>query len=103
MAAAAEMTRYLISLGHRRIGFIKGAQNQSASAERLIGFETELSQAVPPAEGLIESGEFTYRSGFEAAERLLAARRPRSSPRTTRWRSPPSPPRVVAVWTFPGT
>ena len=70
MAAAAEMTRYLIGLGHRRIGFIKGAQNQSASAERLIGFETELSQASPTAEGLIESGEFTYRSGFEAAERL---------------------------------
>tara|TARA_R110002167_G_scaffold17426_10_gene66524 strand:+ start:2277 stop:3299 length:1023 start_codon:yes stop_codon:yes gene_type:complete len=76
MAAAAEMTRYLIGLGHRRIGFIKGAQNQSASAERLIGFETELSQASPTAEGLIESGEFTYRSGFEAAERLLSARRP---------------------------
>ena len=73
MAAAAEMTRYLIGLGHRRIGFIKGAQNQSASAERLIGFETELSQASPTAEGLIESGEFTYRSGFEAAERLLAS------------------------------
>lgn len=70
------MTRYLLSLGHRRIGFIKGAQNQSASAERLIGFETELSQADPSAEGLIESGEFTYRSGFEAAERLLGARRP---------------------------
>ena len=76
MAAAAAMTRHLLSLGHRRIGFIKGASNQSASAERLIGFETELSQAEPPAEGLIESGEFTYRSGFEAAERLLAARRP---------------------------
>lgn len=79
MAAAAEMTRYLLSLGHRRIGFIKGAPNQSASAERLIGFETELSLAVPVAEGLIESGEFTYRSGFEAAERLLAARRPPSA------------------------
>lgn len=79
MSAAAEMTRYLLSLGHRRIGFIKGASNQSASAERLIGFETELSQAEPPAEGLIESGEFTYRSGFEAAERLLSARRPPSA------------------------
>ncbi|MGZ9113879.1 MAG: LacI family DNA-binding transcriptional regulator [Brevundimonas sp.] len=79
MSAAAEMTRYLLSLGHRRIGFIKGAPNQSASAERLIGFETELSQAAPPAEGLIESGEFTYRSGFEAAERLLSARRPPSA------------------------
>lgn len=74
-AASAEMTRYLLGLGHRRIGFIKGAPNQSASAERLIGFESEMRAADPPAEALIEAGEFTYRSGFEAAERLLAARR----------------------------
>ncbi len=77
MAAAAEMTRYLLDLGHRRIGFIKGASNQTASAERLIGFETEMRAATPNAEGLIEAGDFTYRSGFEAAERLLsAAKRP---------------------------
>jgi LacI family transcriptional regulator len=73
MAAAAEMTRYLLELGHRRIGFIKGASNQTASAERLIGFETEMRAATPAAEGLIEAGDFTYRSGFEAAERLLSA------------------------------
>ncbi|MFN3537236.1 MAG: LacI family DNA-binding transcriptional regulator, partial [Brevundimonas sp.] len=30
-AAAAEMTRHLLELGHRRIGFIKGAPNQTAS------------------------------------------------------------------------
>jgi LacI family transcriptional regulator len=76
LAAAAEMTRYLLGLGHRRIGFIKGAANQTASAERLIGFETEMAAAQGPVETLIEAGEFTYRSGFDAAERLLAARRP---------------------------
>lgn len=76
MAAAAEMTRHLLALGHRRIGFIKGASNQTASAERLIGFETEIAAAQPAAECLVEAGEFTYRSGFEAAERLLSARRP---------------------------
>lgn len=75
-AAAAEMTRHLLGLGHRRIGFIKGASNQTASAERLLGFETEMRAADPSAEALIEPGEFTYRSGLEAAERLLASRRP---------------------------
>ena len=75
-AAAAEMTRHLLALGHRRIGFIKGAPNQTASAERLLGFETEMRAADPGAEALIEPGEFTYRSGLEAAERLLASRRP---------------------------
>ncbi|MFN3814601.1 LacI family DNA-binding transcriptional regulator [Brevundimonas sp.] len=75
-AAAAEMTRHLLELGHRRIGFIKGAPNQTASAERLLGFETEMRAADPAATALIEAGEFTYRSGLEAAERLLSARRP---------------------------
>lgn len=73
LAASAEMTRYLLELGHRRIGFIKGAANQTASAERLIGFETEVAAFAEPVEALIEAGEFTYRSGFDAAERLLAA------------------------------
>ena len=75
-AAASEMTRHLLELGQRRIGFIKGASNQTASAERLLGFETEMRAADPAATALIEAGEFTYRSGLEAAERLLSARRP---------------------------
>ncbi len=74
-AAASEMTRRLLDLGHRRIGFIKGAPNQTASAERLLGFETEMARAGGEVEALIEAGEFTYRSGFDAAERLLGARR----------------------------
>lgn len=72
-SAAAAMTRHLLDLGHRRIGFIKGASNQTASAERMLGFQTEMA-AVEGAEALVEAGEFTYRSGFEAAERLLGAR-----------------------------
>ncbi|TRO95564.1 LacI family transcriptional regulator [Glycocaulis profundi] len=75
-AAAAEMTRHLLELGHRRIGFIKGAPNQTASAERLLGFETEIRNAEPVASGLIEQGDFTYRSGFEAGDRLLSAHQP---------------------------
>lgn len=69
-AAAADMTRRLLDLGHRRIGFITGASNQSASAERLAGFRAEID-ATPDAEGVIEAGEFTYRSGLDAAGRLL--------------------------------
>lgn len=71
-AAAAEMARHLLALGHRRIGFIKGAMNQSASDERLQGFQSEMRAAHPAAEALIEDGAFTYRSGLEAAERLLS-------------------------------
>ncbi|MCC5995871.1 MAG: LacI family DNA-binding transcriptional regulator [Oceanicaulis sp.] len=75
-AAAAEMTRHLLELGHARIGFIKGAANQTATAERLLGFETEIGKAAPTASGLVEEGDFTYRSGLEAAKRLLSDDRP---------------------------
>jgi LacI family transcriptional regulator len=72
-AAAKAMTRHLIALGHRRIGFIKGHPNQTASGQRFEGHLTALAEAgVAPADELVEQGYFSYRSGFEAAERLLA-------------------------------
>jgi LacI family transcriptional regulator len=71
-AAAADMTRYLLGLGHRRIGFIKGHPNQTASAERLAGFEEALA-SVPGAEAMRAQGFFTFESGLAAAEALLDA------------------------------
>jgi LacI family transcriptional regulator len=73
--AAYEMTRYLLGLGHRRIGFIKGHPNQTASGERMLGFETALRESdLSPQPPRIEQGYFTYRSGLEAAEKLISAR-----------------------------
>lgn len=71
-AAAAEMARYLLGLGHRRFGFIGGAPNQTASAERREGFLSEIRQQ-SGATVALEEGAFTYRSGFEAAEILFEA------------------------------
>ena len=71
-AAAEDMTRYLLGLGHRRIGFIKGHPNQTASAERLSGFRAALRDA-PDAKAEVVQGYFTFPSGLEAAERLLDA------------------------------
>jgi len=71
--AAREMTRHLVALGHRRIGFIKGHPNLTASLQRLEGHLAALAEAgIAPSEDLAEQGYFTYRSGFEAAERLLS-------------------------------
>jgi len=71
-AAAHAMTRHLIELGHCEIGFIKGHPNQVASAERHRGFIAALEQAgIDPASARIEQGLFTYRSGIDAAERIL--------------------------------
>ncbi|HSI17147.1 MAG TPA: LacI family DNA-binding transcriptional regulator [Sphingomonas sp.] len=72
-AAAHAMTTHLIGLGHRRIGFIAGAADQTASAARRAGYERALMGAGLVAEpGLVAQGDFTYRSGLAAAEALLA-------------------------------
>ncbi len=76
-AAAFEMTNYLLDLGHRRIGFIKGNPNQTASTEREHGFEAALNKAgVRWDASLIVEGEFSYSSGLVAAEKLLKLKLP---------------------------
>jgi LacI family transcriptional regulator len=71
-AAAKEITSYLLDQGHRRIGFIRGHPNISASSERYRGFVAALEEfGLDPDSGIIEQGYFTYRSGLVAAERLI--------------------------------
>jgi LacI family transcriptional regulator len=70
--AAAAMTRYIIGLGHRRIGFISGNPNQTASEQRLEGYRSALEEArIAFDPSLVVPGLFTYRSGLVAAEALL--------------------------------
>ncbi|MEO7277594.1 MAG: LacI family DNA-binding transcriptional regulator [Sphingomicrobium sp.] len=77
-AAAYEMTRYLLDLGHRDIGFIKGHPNHVASTDRYAGFCDALTESGLDCDSApAEQGYFSYRSGLTAGERLLArARRP---------------------------
>jgi LacI family transcriptional regulator len=70
--AAFDMTRHLLDLGHRRIGYIDGNPNQTASGERRAGYEAALAAAGLPLDpALIVPGLFTYRSGLDGAERLM--------------------------------
>ena len=76
-AAAAAMTRHLLDLGHRNIGFIRGHPNQVSSAERHRGFAAALAERGIDASGAaVEQGYFTFRSGMVAAERLLSRPHP---------------------------
>jgi LacI family transcriptional regulator len=71
--AAYAMTARLVALGHRRIGFITGHVNQTASALRREGHEQALAESgiiFDPA--LFAQGDFTYRSGLAATEALLS-------------------------------
>jgi LacI family transcriptional regulator len=77
VAAAAAMTRHLLDLGHREIGFIEGDPGHGASALRRRGHLEALEAAgVKPRPELIRPGRFDFRSGFEAAEALLSLERP---------------------------
>lgn len=70
--AARTMTRHIVSLGHKRIGFIIGNPDQTASARRLDGYRAALAEeGIAVDEALIVQGLFSYRSGLEAAEKLL--------------------------------
>jgi len=70
--AAMEMMRLILSLGHRRIGFVVGDRGHSESIRRLEGYYAALAEAgIALDTTLIAEGLFTYRSGLDAAEALL--------------------------------
>lgn len=72
VTASCKLTKYLIELGHTRIGVIKGDPTHSASEARLLGFSQALTKAgIAPSLDLIEQGYFTYESGLVAARILL--------------------------------
>lgn len=73
--ASRDLTEYLISRAHRRIGFIKGHPLHGAAAKRLLGYQAALREhGIPPDESLIASGNFSFESGVECARRLLSLR-----------------------------
>lgn len=75
--AAYEMANYLIGLGHRRIGFIKGHPGHTSSRQRFLGFEAALRDAAGKVEApIVEQGFNSYRSGLEAGDKLLSAPNP---------------------------
>ena len=74
--AAFEMTNYLIGLGHKRIGFVKGHPSHTSGVQRALGFEAALRAAGSKVEKpMIAQGYYSYRSGLEAGEQLLSGRK----------------------------
>lgn len=72
--AAYETVRHLISLGHKKIGFV-GSENKFISTrERQKGYQQALSDAgIPFRVEYLDKGsvDYTFQSGRTAAERLL--------------------------------
>lgn len=71
-AGGMAATQHLLSLGHRRIGFLGGVSDTQASIARKHGHLAALASAgIEPGGDIIEEGDFTYESGLQAAETLL--------------------------------
>jgi LacI family repressor for deo operon, udp, cdd, tsx, nupC, and nupG len=72
-AAAAEATRYLITLGHRDVAFITGPMRSPISVDRDRGYAAALSAAdIARKPELTVRGDFSVESGVRAVETLLA-------------------------------
>lgn len=66
-------TQHLVDLGHRRIACISAGSELSPSSERLTGYEDVLLEnGLPVDEALIVRGDFQYKSGYEAGQKLLS-------------------------------
>lgn len=70
--AVCEMMAHLVALGHRRIAHIIGHKAHGASTWRLAGYNEGMRRAgIVPDPSWIVPGEFSYDSGYAAAQRLL--------------------------------
>ena len=67
--AVAEVANYLVSLGHKRIGYIAGPAGFRSAIERLAGFREALAaRGIPFPSELIVEGGYTYESGVAGAK-----------------------------------
>lgn len=77
LKGAYEATRYLLELGHRRIGFITGSMDIRCARDRLEGYEKALQDwglSVVPE--LIQEGDFLQPMGYSCTKELLALSEP---------------------------
>jgi LacI family transcriptional regulator len=70
-AGGRAIGEHLTSLGHRRLGFVKGPPEHRAAALRYDGFLDAVRSAGILEEPWTTTGDFTFKSGVEATERLL--------------------------------
>lgn len=69
---AAELTRYLISCGHRKIGVIAGKKDSIHTQARLEGYQQALFEnQILYDPGLVIYGEWDRESGYRNTDRLL--------------------------------
>jgi LacI family transcriptional regulator len=74
---AVDATEHLISLGHKRIGYIGGRYDLVSAQRRFDGFKAALETArIPYEEELFAPGDFTTETATECARQLLTLPEP---------------------------
>jgi LacI family transcriptional regulator len=72
-AGALRMMKYLIQLGHRRIGFIGGREKLKSAQQRLRGYKEGLEKSnIPLDPALIRPGDYRRKTGHLQAKELLS-------------------------------
>ena len=71
--AAREVTELLLKLGHKRIAHIAGHPDHAAAMLRRLGYLEAFDAilAPRPPDNYVAQGYFSFKSGLEAAEKLL--------------------------------
>lgn len=71
-AAAKDIVNHLISLGHERIAFVRGLEDQDATHKRFKGYKSALEGAnIEFDDSLVFLGEFDFVSGMIAGDKIL--------------------------------
>jgi LacI family transcriptional regulator len=71
-SGAYDLTRLLLSLGHREIVILNGPRGVSTAEDRLTGYRRALAEAgIPPKKENEFYGAFTQESGFEMAHQAI--------------------------------
>ncbi len=76
-AAAQAMVRYLMGLGHNRIGVITGPPESPLTSGRMAGYKAALEEAGQVFDpSLVTEGDYSLSAGEDRASALLAADQP---------------------------
>lgn len=70
-AAGRLATEHLLSLGHRRVGFVAGGQFAQATREKALGRADALTEAGLPSERFVAHASFTVEGGGHALRALM--------------------------------
>ncbi len=71
--SCSHSVEYLISLGHRRIGFISGLLDSDICKDRLLGYKNALARSgIAAAEELLFRGDYSFESGKRGGKYFLS-------------------------------